>query len=731
MRHRFVSAPRRAMLLAALPALAALGGCSSGGGDSTGGTGPQGAIAIALSPASGSVPQGGSSTIGVTVSRSGGFTGTVSITATGAPSGTTAQVSASSTVGTVTAAVITVNVSGSATPGTSTITVHATGSGVSEVTKTFTLTVTAVASGSFGLSLSPAQLSVAQGANGSTQVSVVRSNFPGAVALTATGAPGGVTATFSPQSVTGATSTLTIAVGVSVVAQQYTITVHGAATGAADPTATLTLTVTSTGSSGGFSLSATGSPIAISQGGNGQATVNITRTGGFSGAVALAVEGAPAGLTASVNPASTTGGSSTLSVVASASLAASSYTLTVRGTATGLADQTTTVQVTVSASGGSGNVTLDFTSCSTDTRARWVAYQDGAGTWTQVAGASDMYHFTITAATGGFAYVTQPQLSSSTTLAVQFMSRAEMSAAPILFCQPGPIKLVNGTLANVGAAQLVNISMGGAFALAVGAIPNFALPGVADGAHDLVAYLYGGAPSATDKMIIRRDQNVATNGSLAPLDFGGAEAFTPASASISVSGLVAGDGMVSTTSYLTGASCDAGTLYQQFPFASPFTVYGVPAGQQRGSDFHSVLVTAAGANSNHSAQLSFHTLGSKAVVLPAPLASVNVQVVNAGYKRLIATFGLAADYNSGASLYYIPKTGVPHPVTISATAAYIGSSNATLAMPDFTGVAGWSDVWAAGVGIGTNYTISAVGSNASTMCQEGARRVTATVTGSN
>ncbi len=608
---------------------------------------------------------------------------------------------------------------------------HATGSGVSEVTKTFSLTVTAVASGSFGLSLSPAQLSVAQGANGSTQVSIVRSNFTGAVALSATGAPGGVTATFSPQSVTGATSTLTIAVGVSVVAQQYTITVHGAATGAADQTATLTLTVTSTGSSGGFSLSATGSPIAISQGGNGQATVNITRTGGFSGAVALAVEGAPAGLAASVNPASTTGGSSTLSVVASASLAASSYTLTVRGTATGLADQTTTVTSSSRRRAEAGmSRSTSPRAAPTRARAGWRT-RTAPATWTQLAGASDVYHFTITAATGGFAYVTQPQLSSSTTLAVQFMSRAEMSAAPILFCQPGPIKFVNGTIANVGAAQIVNISMGGAFTLAVGAIPNFALPGVADGAHDLVAYLYGGAPSATDKMIIRRDQNVATNGSLAALDFGGAEAFTPASASISVSGLVAGDGMVSTTSYLTGASCDAGTLYQQFPFASPFTVYGVPAGQQRAGDFHSVLVTAAGANSNHSAQLSFHTLGSKAVVLPAPLASVNVQVVNAGYKRLIATFGLAADYNSGASLYYIPKTGVPHPVTISATAAYIGSSSATLAMPDFTGVAGWSDVWAAGVGIGTNYTISAVGSNAGTMCQEGARRVTATVTGSN
>ncbi len=80
---------RRAVLVLASGAIAA---CSSTG---DGGTqpGPTPAIAISLNPTSGSVAQGGSTSLTATLTRSGGFSGTVTLSVQGAPTGVTGAVS--------------------------------------------------------------------------------------------------------------------------------------------------------------------------------------------------------------------------------------------------------------------------------------------------------------------------------------------------------------------------------------------------------------------------------------------------------------------------------------------------------------------------------------------------------------------------------------------------------------------------------------------------------------
>lgn len=105
----------------------------------------------------------------------------------------------------------------------------------------------------FAISASPTSVSVAQGASGSSTVSTsVSGGFSNAISLSASGAPSGVTVSFSPASIAApgsGSSTMNITVGSTVTAGTYTITVTGTG-GTITHTATVSLTVTTAGGGG-------------------------------------------------------------------------------------------------------------------------------------------------------------------------------------------------------------------------------------------------------------------------------------------------------------------------------------------------------------------------------------------------------------------------------------------------------------------------------------------------
>ncbi len=104
------------------------------------------------------------------------------------------------------------------------------------------------ATNDFSISASPTSVSVAQGSSGTSTISTaVTSGSAQSVALSASGLPAGVTASFSPTSVTaGASSTLTLTASSTATTGSYTLNVTG--TGAsATHTVSVTLTLTSTG----------------------------------------------------------------------------------------------------------------------------------------------------------------------------------------------------------------------------------------------------------------------------------------------------------------------------------------------------------------------------------------------------------------------------------------------------------------------------------------------------
>jgi len=81
----------------------------------------------------------------------------------------------------------------------------------------------------YALSLTPAALTVVQGATGIASVTITRTNFTGAVTLSLGNAPAGVTGSFDPAAPTGTTSVLTLSVGATVTPGVQGLTVDGTA----------------------------------------------------------------------------------------------------------------------------------------------------------------------------------------------------------------------------------------------------------------------------------------------------------------------------------------------------------------------------------------------------------------------------------------------------------------------------------------------------------------------
>ena len=274
-------------------------------------------------PASLTINRGASGTSAVSLNRLGGFTGAVTFSASGLPAGVTAAFSPNP-VSTGTGTTVTLTASSTAATGPATVTITGASGGVSRTTS---LGLT-VAAPDFSLN-PPCSITAAPGGSGSCVVNITRTGgFTGAVAFSASGLPAGATASFSPASTTGGSTTLTISVASGTAAGTSSFTISGIGGGL---TRTVPGTLTVTGA-GNFSLSASPGSLTVNRGSSGTSTVTITRTGGFTTSVGLAASGLPAGVTASFNPASTTGNSSVLTLAVSGTATLGTATVTLTGT---------------------------------------------------------------------------------------------------------------------------------------------------------------------------------------------------------------------------------------------------------------------------------------------------------------------------------------------------------------------------------------------------------------
>jgi uncharacterized membrane protein len=176
---------------------------------------------------------GGKSTLAITPVN--GFSGSVTLAASGLPTGVTAAFSVNPAT---TTSVVTLTAGKTAASGTYTVTITGT-SGSLSATTTITLTIPV---GNFTLTASPSAITVpVQSAETTTITVVPTQGFNGSVALTADGMPPDTKAIFTPSSTTK-TSTLELSVSGAATPGQYPITVTGTY-GSLKSSITVTLTI--------------------------------------------------------------------------------------------------------------------------------------------------------------------------------------------------------------------------------------------------------------------------------------------------------------------------------------------------------------------------------------------------------------------------------------------------------------------------------------------------------
>jgi hypothetical protein len=213
---------------------------------------------VSATPGTVSVAAGGSASYTVTVGAINGFSGTVNLSVSGLPTGATGVFSPTAVTGSG-SSTLTVTTPTGAAAGSSTLTITGTSGAV---TQTGTVTLDVTGAQDFTVSASPSTRTVNPGANTSYTVSVgAVDGFSGAVSLSVSGLPTGVTGLFSPTSVTGAgSSTLTITT-TGAVAGSSTLTITGTS-GGVSHTTTVNLTITSiVGSSGVISIDFVGQDV--------------------------------------------------------------------------------------------------------------------------------------------------------------------------------------------------------------------------------------------------------------------------------------------------------------------------------------------------------------------------------------------------------------------------------------------------------------------------------------
>jgi spore maturation protein SpmB len=291
-------------------------------------------FSVAATPSSQNVSQGNSTSYTVNVTPSNGFTGSVSFSASGLPSGATASFSPTSVSGSG-SSTMTVNASSSTAADTYPLTITAT-SGSLTHTAPVNLTVTIP---DFSVTATPSSQTVAPGKSTSYTVNVTPSGgFTGSVSFSVTGLPSGATSSFVPTSVSGSgSSTLTVNASSSTSAGTYPLTIT-ATSGSLTHTAQVNLTVAD------FSIAVSPSSQTLTAQGNSKATytVTISALGPFSATSTFSVSGLPARTSASFSPGSVPGkGTSTLTITAKGKAPSGTYPLTVSATGGGLTHSAT------------------------------------------------------------------------------------------------------------------------------------------------------------------------------------------------------------------------------------------------------------------------------------------------------------------------------------------------------------------------------------------------------
>ena len=338
---------------------------------------PTADFSLSASPASQTVAAGASTSFTVTSAASGGFSGKIQLSVSGLPSGATSSVTGDPSNGGATLAVAT---AATAAAGTYPLTITGVSGSLTHTTSV-TLVITGGSTGTPDFSLSAdAAVTVAAGQSGSVNVSTSGSGgFAADVALSVSGAPSGVTASFNPAAISGGTgsSSLSLAVDPSAAAGTATLVVTGTS-GSLSHSANVALTITAAAGNADFALAVSPASVSVAAGSSAIASATVTGSGGFSDDVSLSASGAPSGVTVTFDTDTVVGGSGSanLTIAADASAAAGSFAITVTGTTASGLSHSASLSVAVSGGGSQPPPGTVFFDDVENGNIGWIAYAD-------------------------------------------------------------------------------------------------------------------------------------------------------------------------------------------------------------------------------------------------------------------------------------------------------------------------------------------------------------------
>lgn len=661
---------------------------------------------LTSTPATVTAIAGQQATSQLTVTRSNGFVGPVALTLEGAPAGVTGTFSNTTITGA--SSTLTLSTTNTTTPGTYNITVRGTAASLQDRTTSVSLTVF-VAPG-LGVAVTPTSMTLAQGASAQAAIALTRiGGLTGFVVMSAT-TPAGIVAEFDPTTIASASSvsSVNISVGNNVAAGTYNVEIHAAGVGGITATATLSVTVFVVPA---FSLSATNAT-AI-QGTSATSTVTIARVGGFAGNVNLSASGVPANVTATFAPAAAAGPTSVLTFAAAANATPGNYTVTVNGMGTGVAARSTTLTLSVTASGG----TVAWKFCSASRVPLWFAFRNGpSGVWTRVAPTPDnTFNFTLTGTTGSVAYV-QSAGSDGTNASVYSLTTPELIATASEECANNPsTKILTGSFAGLTSGQTGWASLSGVNTNAVFPTTSFSLAEVSNRLTDLLAFRTNTenfVSDVPDRVVLRRSVNYPANSEIPLIDL--ATGVAPTNANITIGNLGADAGRVTSAFQTSNGAVGIIPFGPAVATSGIISRFGIPTSLTQAGDFHVLSATGTsvdGSSVRTSTQYN-RELIARTIPLGASLAVPTATVpTTVPYVRVLVRGAWQSDYGERVSAKIVNTVLTARSWTIFSSRAFFGAGAADyeLEIPELVGVLGFQNIWAPPAGVETSVTTTASG----------------------
>ena len=377
-----------------------------------------------------------------------------------------------------------------------------------------------------------------------------------------------------------------------------------------------------------------------------------------------------------------------------------------------------------------GNAHFDFSNY--EPQVAWAAEAQGNGAFAQVPVVNQQVQFPVTASTATLAFVSTITTAFRAVLAhseqanvttyqvtVLTLSSSELTAGTIPMGYPFGTNTLSGNVSGVAAGQSGLLQWGNAVAGATSSQLSFAMTNASAGPHTLVGYRMGAGIGPTDRVFARPNQASASGVSV---DFNGAESAPVATATASLTGLIAGDQAYGQMGYTTEATCE-GNFFYTVPASASFPITGFPAALQGSNDRHLFSFLILNGTSVLQHVINSKALSNFTTTRPTQIATPVVSnVAGAPYQIKQAQVNLGTTYNS-ATLFYSN-------MAVTASRAAFGGATGTLKAPDLSGVAGWNPTWAPTTT--TSWSVGATTSvNPVAGCADGSTRTTVSLVGTN